>query len=96
MFTKEMIEDYADKLLIGLSDEECDLLLKEFDVIKEKMEIIENIDGINKVEPLSFPQDIKTKEYRSGKDTSNIKTADALSNCEDKIEDVVIVPKVVG
>ena len=38
MFTKELILDYADKLLIGLSDEEVDMLLKEFDVINQNME----------------------------------------------------------
>jgi len=96
MFTKELIEDYADKLLIGLSDEECDLLLKEFDVIKEKMDIISHIEGIEKVEPLSFPQEIMTKFYREDNNVSNIKTEDALKNAGDKIEDVVIVPKVVG
>ena len=38
MFTKELILNYADKLLIGLSDEEVDMLLKGFDVINENKE----------------------------------------------------------
>ena len=32
-FTKEMVNDYADKLLIGLTEEEQDMVLKEFDII---------------------------------------------------------------
>ena len=32
-FTKERVNDYADKLLIGLTEEEQDMVLKEFDVI---------------------------------------------------------------
>ena len=43
-FTKEMIDDYADKLLIGLTEEENRMVLEEFD------EIDMNIDLINKIE----------------------------------------------
>ena len=35
-FTKEMVNDYADKLLIGLTDEENELVLKEFDIIEKQ------------------------------------------------------------
>ena len=37
MFTKDIINDYADKLLIGLTEEENELLLREFDVINDNM-----------------------------------------------------------
>ena len=36
-FTKEMVNDYADKLLIGLTEEEQDMVLKEFDIIDKKL-----------------------------------------------------------
>ena len=39
-FTKEMITDYADKLLIGLTDEENKTLLEEFQVIEARMDLI--------------------------------------------------------
>ena len=42
-FTKEMVDDYALKLLIGLSDEENKMVLEEFDAIDR------NIDLINKI-----------------------------------------------
>ena len=32
-FTKEMVDDYADKLLIGLTEEENKMVLDEFDAI---------------------------------------------------------------
>lgn len=31
-----MIDDYADKLLIGLTDDENNMVLKEFDVIENQ------------------------------------------------------------
>lgn len=42
-FTKEMIDDYAGKLLIGLTDDENNMVLKEFDVIEKSMEKIANM-----------------------------------------------------
>jgi len=32
-FTKEMVDDYADKLLIGLTEEENKMVLEEFDIV---------------------------------------------------------------
>ena len=96
MFTRDKIIDYADKLLIGLSEEEVDLLLSEFDVINENMEMINKIDGLKEVKPLSFPQMLETKVLREDTNVKNISTEDALKNSGDVIEDVVCVPKVVG
>lgn len=96
MFTKELMNKYANDLLFDLSEEEVNLLLEEFDVIRENMEIISNIEGISEVEPLSFPYDITVSSLRDDEDLKNISTEDALKNCHDKIEDVAIVPKVVG
>ena len=42
-FTKEMVDDYADKLLIGLTPEENKMVLDEFDVIDEQINIINDI-----------------------------------------------------
>ena len=96
MFTKELMNKYANDLLFDLSEEEVNLLLEEFDVIRENMEIISNIEGISEVEPLSFPYDITVSSLRDDEDLQNISTEYALKNCHDKIEDVAIVPKVVG
>ena len=56
-FTKEMIDDYADKLLIGLTDDENNMVLKEFDVIEKSMEKIANMPDIEKVEPMTHALD---------------------------------------
>ena len=96
MFTKEMLDDYANKLLFDLTEDENQLLISEFDVIKENMEIISNIEGIEKVKPLSYPQDTFTTNLRSDDTISLLTSDEALANCHDKMEDVAIVPKVVG
>ena len=45
-FTKEMVDDYADKLLIGLTEEENQMVLDEFEIIDETINTINEIEGI--------------------------------------------------
>lgn len=96
MFTREMMIDYADKLLIGLSDEEIEILLSEFDVINENMELIDKIPGIEKVEPQSFPTDYTITSLREDKAEESLPIEDILRNCDGQIDRMVEVPKVVG
>ena len=53
-FTKEMVNDYADKLLIGLTDEEQDMVLEEFDIIDKNIDIIRI--GLQNTEEISDPK----------------------------------------
>lgn len=95
MFTKDIINDYADKLLIGLTEEENTQLLREFDVINDNMAKINNVKGLENIEPLHFPQDLKTKEIRDGKTSRMIEVEDALKNCDDYIDREVEIVRVV-
>ena len=45
-FTKEMVTDYADKLLIGLTEEETKMVLDEFDIIDKNIDLINQIPNI--------------------------------------------------
>ena len=42
-FTSEMVDDYADKLLIGLTKEENKMVLDEFEIIDSNIDIINEI-----------------------------------------------------
>ena len=94
-FTKEMINDYADKLLIGLSEEENKTLLEEFQVIENRMDLINEIKGITEIEPMHYPFLVECNP-RDGQFIENDNTEELLKN-SDKINDREIeVPKVVG
>lgn len=95
MFTKDIINDYADKLLIGLTEEENTLLLREFDVINDNMAKINNVKGLENIEPLHFPQDLRVKEISDGKISRMIDIDDALKNCDDYIDREVEIIRVV-
>ena len=53
-FTKEMVDDYANKLLIGLTDDENKMVLDEFGLIEKQMEIIANIPNIEYVDAMTY------------------------------------------
>ena len=95
-FTKELVNNYADKLLIGLTSEENEMVLKEFDVIEANMEIIANIPGIEKVEPMTHALDDFSYELRSDVAEESIPIEEALKNCGSCEDREVSVPKVVG
>ena len=96
-FTEEMIDNYADKLLIGLTDEERKMIQEEFDNIKKNMELINKIDGIKEVEPQSYPFEMEMDDLRSDDDVDNVIPIDELLRNAGKTEGrEVEVPKVVG
>ena len=95
-FTKEMINDYADKLLIGLTEEENKMVLEEFDEIDHNIDLINQIENIKEVVPMSHCLDDFTYELREDVASDSISIEDALSNCDVTDDREVELPKVVG
>ena len=95
-FTKEMVDDYADKLLIGLTPEENKMVLDEFDIIDEQINIINDIPGIKSVEPMTHALDNFEFELREDVAEESIPIEELLQNCKDSTAREVQVPKVVG
>ncbi len=94
-FTSEMVDDYADKLLIGLTEEENKMVLEEFDIIDKNINIINEIEGIENVEPMSHCLDDFSYELREDVIEESVDIDSLLQNCDDYINDEVKVPKVV-
>ncbi len=95
-FTKEMVDDYADKLLIGLTDEENKMVLDEFEIIDKNIDLINEIEGIEQVEPMTHTLDDFTYELREDVVEDSIPIEELLQNCDDYEGREVVVPKVVG
>lgn len=95
-FTKEMVDDYADKLMIGLTEEENKMVLEEFDIIDSNIDIINELDGIENVEPMTHCLDDFECELREDIAEESVEIEKLLANCDDCSEREVIVPKVVG
>lgn len=94
-FTKEMVDDYANKLLIGLTPEENEMVLDEFEIIDKSIDMINEIEGIENIEPMTHPLDDFEVDLREDIPEESIKLEDALKNAG-KVEGREIeVPKVV-
>ena len=95
-FTKEMVDDYADKLLIGLSDEENEMVLKEFETIDANLDLVNKIDGITDVEPMTHCLDDFEYVLRDDVIEESVPIEDLLRNSDETDGDEIEVPKVVG
>lgn len=95
-FTKEMVNDYAEKLLIGLTEEETNMVLEEFSVIDETINKINDIEGIEKIEPMTHCLDDFCYELREDVVEESIPIEELLQNCDEHTDREVEVPKVVG
>lgn len=94
-FTKEMVVDYADKLLIGLTEEEVKMVLDEFEIIDKNIDLINKIPNIDEVEPMTHCLDDFTCNLREDEIEESVDIDALLANCDDYINDEVKVPKVV-
>ena len=94
--TKEMVNDYANKLLIGLTEEETNMVLEEFSIIDDNINKINNIEGLEKIEPMTHCLDRYITELREDTKEESECIDDILSNCDLHNDREVILPKVVG
>ncbi len=94
-FTKEMVDDYADKLLIGLTDKENKMVLDEFEIIDKNIDVINEIPNIENVEPMSWCLDDFEFELREDEVEESIEIDELLQNCDVYNDREVEVPKVV-
>ena len=94
--TRENIQDYALKLMFRMKDEEFDAFEKEFETILKHMDLIGKIDGIEKVEPMTYPFRNDKVNLRKDVGVNTLTTDEALSNAKEVIYDEVKVPRVVG
>lgn len=94
--TRYNIQDYALKLMFKMKEEEFSAFEKEFETILKHMDLITQIDGIEKVEPMTFPFKNKDVKLRSDIASSTLTSEEALKNAKETVYGEVKVPKIVG
>lgn len=95
-FTKEIVDDLAEKLLIGLTPEENQMVLDEFEIIDANIDLINKIPNIENVEPMTHTLDNFVYELRDDVAEASTPIDELLQNCTDHTDNEVQVPKVVG
>jgi aspartyl/glutamyl-tRNA(Asn/Gln) amidotransferase C subunit len=96
MVTKEKLKDYASKLMFDMDDAGYDRTLEEFETVEKHMDLISEIDGIENVEPMTFPYVIYHATLREDEAKDTLTNEQVLANSKDTKANQVKVPKVVG
>lgn len=94
--TKEILKKAANNLMFDMTDEEYETLMKEFEVIIQQMEIISTIEGVDEVEPMTFPFEVTNDYLREDVPETPLNREEALKNAKDVVEGQIRLPKVVG
>ena len=95
-FTEQLLDDLADRLLYGLSREENKMVLDEIEAIDENIDLINKIEGISKVTPMTHALDDFEVVLREDIPEESYDIDTLLANCDEHEDGEVIVPKVVG
>ena len=96
MVTKEKLKDYAGKLMFDMDDAGYDRTLEEFETVEKHMALIGEIEGIDKVEPMTFPYVIYHSYLREDEAKDCLTNEEVLANAKESKANQVKVPKVVG
>lgn len=94
-FTSEMVNNYAEKLLIGLTKEENQMVLDEFEIIDKNIDLINQIPNISEVEPMTHCLDNFEYVLREDEVEESVNIDELLQNCDETLDREVQVPKVV-
>ena len=95
MIEKEKLKKYARLLMFDMDEEEYTTLQEEFDTLLKQMDLIGQIEGIEKVEPMTFPFKNTDATLREDEVGDYLTVGEVLANAKHQVSDQVKVPRVV-
>ena len=95
-FTKEKVLKLADLLMIGLTEEETNMVFDEFEIIDKNINKINEIENIADIEPMTHALDSFDYVLRQDVVEDSISKDELLQNSDNNDGDNVVIPKVVG
>lgn len=95
-FTKEKVLKLADLLMIGLTEEETNMVFDEFEIIDKNINKINEIENIADIEPMTHALDNFDYVLREDVVENSISKDELLQNSDNNDGDNVVIPKVVG
>ena len=93
--TKETLLKCAHNLMFDLTDDELNKLLIEFEIIKQQMSLIGEIEEVDKAEPMSFPFELQTEMMREDVPSVPVEKSELLKNTKEVENGQIKLPKVV-
>jgi aspartyl/glutamyl-tRNA(Asn/Gln) amidotransferase C subunit len=93
--TKTILQDAASRLMFSLSDEQLDVLLNEFEILTQQMELIGQLEGVDQLAPMTFPFEVTVESMRIDEPSVPLTQTEALANASSKVAGQIKLPKVV-
>ena len=94
--TRDVLKDASLRLMFTMTEEQYDVLLDEFSILIQQMELIGAIPGIDDVEPMTFPFDVTVSALREDVPTNPLSQEDVVKNAGSVLNGEIKLPKVVG
>ena len=92
---KETLKMLANKLMFTMEESEYDTLLDEFDTMIKQMDLIGKIEGIENIEPMSYPFPLEDVCLREDEVVDELEIEEILQNSGSNLYNQVKLPKVV-
>lgn len=94
--TKDVINECASNLLFNLAEGQDEMINNEFSSIIAQMNFLSKIQGIDEVEPMTYPTKSHHKAMRQDEPSEPLPAEEALKNVHARLGNQVKIPKVVG
>ena len=92
---KEILKESANRLLFDISDEECEDLIKEFQILYEEVEHFDELGDLSTVEPMTFPFINYSNKLREDEVGEVLTQEEALQNATSKKDGQIKIAKVI-
>ena len=94
--TKNVLKKAANNLMFEMEESQYDTLLEEFKIVLQQIDFLSDIEGIDNVDPMTFPFDVQTTYLREDVAEKPLNKKEALKNASDVENGQITLPKVVG
>ena len=91
----DVLKDAANRLMFDMSEQEYQTLLNEFKSLVQQMANLAKIEGLEDVEPMTFPFECSTDFLREDEAETPLSRDEALGNAGSKANGQIKLPKVV-
>jgi aspartyl/glutamyl-tRNA(Asn/Gln) amidotransferase C subunit len=94
--TLEVLKEASQRLMFSMTEEQYQVLLSEFSILIQQMELLSQIKNLEEVTPMTFPFTVTTSVLADDDIAKTLTQKEALKNVSQYISGQVKLPKVVG
>jgi aspartyl/glutamyl-tRNA(Asn/Gln) amidotransferase C subunit len=94
--TKDVLFDASTRLLFTMTDEQYTVLLDEFSILIQQMELIGQIPGVDDVTPMTFPFAALSHGLQPDEPVTPLTQEEVTRNAAHVVDGQIKLPKVVG